>query len=191
MNGKRSVEAILEFQQYQADKGLLAKATAQSRKAALGKVLGILDADEAEDVTKLDLDEVMMRFSNLEGKSYKPKSLQVYKSRVLSAISDFESYLDNPLGFRPSVNQRSTKNKFKPSDNKTHGPSDQRPDQSREEARTPTNPSPSPSFDAAEILPIPIRPGLVIRVQGIPFDLQMSEAKKIANVIIAMSIQEE
>lgn len=189
MNGKRSVEAILEFQQYQADKGLLAKATAQSRKAALGKVLGILAPDEAEDVTKLNVDEVMMRFSNLEGKSYKPQSLQVYKSRVLSAINDFENYLDNPLGFRPSVNQRSSKMKPKTDKQRTTVSSDRQVAEVREEARQAL--TPSPAFDVAEILPIPIRPGLVIRVQGIPFDLKVSEAKKIANVIIAMAVEED
>jgi hypothetical protein len=140
MNGKRSREAILEFQDYQAQKGLLAKATAAARKAALGKVLGILPAEEAEDVTNIDLDDVMLRFSNLEGRGYTPASMMTYKSRARAAIDDFESYLTNPLGFRPSLSRRERGSK---SDKKTQAPAPV----SVEPIETLNKPS-TPSFDA-------------------------------------------
>lgn len=179
MNGSRSRDAALEFQDYLASKGLMAKATAMARKASLGKVLGILSDDEAKDVIGLDVDDLMRRFANLQGKSYTAQSLNTYKSRVKSALEDFGSYVENPLGFRPNLNKRDVKPK---------------PDNGKRSATPPgpdldiTTPRPvSPSFDAASILPIPLRQDLVIRVHGLPFDLTEAEAKKIANVIMAMA----
>jgi hypothetical protein len=178
MNGKRTREAVLDFQDYQAAKGLLAKGTAGARKAALGKVLGILPAEEAEDVTKIDLDDVMLRFSNLQGRDYTPGSMTTYKSRVKAALEDFEAYLSNPLGFRPSVNRRD-----RPA--KAEKPTTQK--QSTVETHEAVAKVATPAFDTASILPIPIRADLVVRIQGLPFDMTTAEARKIANVVLAMA----
>lgn len=188
MNGKRDVAAILEFQDYQSEKGLLAKGTASARKAALGKVLGILDGEEARDVTVIDLDDVMLRFSNLEGRSYTPGSLTTYKSRVASALEDFSRYLENPLGFRPAINKRASKTN-KPAEKKPAAPNIEK---NHELPATTTQPKSSGShFESATILPIPLRQNLVVRIQGLPFDMTSAEAKKIANVVLAMATQEE
>jgi hypothetical protein len=178
MANERSRKRLLEFLDYLADKGLMAQATVTARKAAVSKVLGILSEDEAEDVTKLDLDDVMARFNNLEGRSYTPGSLTTYLSRVRSAVDDFNSYLENPLGFKPSVqarDRRKLEGKSKPASPKS--PSEQS-SAGREGLRPPLSSS---------ILPIPIRPDVTVFVQGIPYDLTESEAAKIANVIRAMA----
>jgi hypothetical protein len=181
MNGKRTREAILDFQDYQAAKGLLAKGTAGARKAALGKVLGILPAEEAEDVTKIDLDDVMMRFSNLQGRDYTPGSMTTYKSRVKAALEDFEAYLSNPLGFRPSVNRRdrAVAKAEKPTTKK----------QSHVETHDHVTKVATPAFDTTSILPIPLRADLIVRIQGLPFDMTAAEARKIANVVLAMATE--
>jgi hypothetical protein len=179
MNGKRSREAILEFQDYQANKGLLAKGTAVARKAALSKVLGILPKEEAEDITGIDLDDVMIRFSNLQGKDYTPGSMNTYKSRVKAAIDDFEAYLSNPLGFRPSVNRRDRSTKSEKTPPKKGVPTEEYYEQHVKTS--------APNFDASNILPIPLRADLTVRIQGLPFDMTLSEAKKIANVVLAMA----
>jgi hypothetical protein len=38
------------------------------------------------------------------------------------------------------------------------------------------------------IIPIPIRADLTVHIQGLPFDLTSREAKKVANVILAMAL---
>jgi site-specific recombinase XerD len=101
MDGKKSRAAALDFLEYVAQKGLMAQATARARKAAVSKVLGILDESEAEDVTSIDLDAVMSRFGHLQGKEYTPQSLVAYKSRAKAALDDFASYVENPLAFKP------------------------------------------------------------------------------------------
>jgi len=177
MANERSREKLLEFLDYLGEKGLMAKATIAARKAAAGKVLGILSEEEAEDVTKLNLDDVMARFHNLEGKSYTPASLTTYLSRLKSAVEDFETYLENPLGFRPSVQARE---KRKPDGKKDEAASrSDWPGAERPSVKTPLSSS---------ILPIAIRPDTTVFVQGLPYDLTEAEANKIANVIRAMAM---
>lgn len=180
MANERSRDSLLEFLDYLAEKGLMARATVASRKAAVSKVLGILPVDEASDVTKLDLDQVMTRFHNLHGKGYTPGSLATYRSRLKATIEDFRAYLGNPLGFRPSVQPRE---KRKSNDKKDQVPA--------ANASAPDNPERHDVKVKApfsnSILPIPIRADATVYIQGLPFDLTEAEASKIANVIRAMA----
>ena len=181
MAGARSREKLHEFLDYLGNKGLVPAGTVATRKSAATKILGILSDDEASDVTKLDLDHVMTRFQNLEGQNYTPGSLNTYLSRLRSAIEDFDTYLKNPLAFKPNIqnrDRRSTKQEAK---------KDLR---SAPETPQQTHPSPSPStvMPSDNLLPIPIRQDITIYVQGIPFDLTENEATKIANVIRAMAM---
>jgi hypothetical protein len=183
MDSKRSREAALEFLEYMAQKGLMAQATARARKAAVNKVLGILDDNEARDVTSIDLEAVMGRFGHLQGKEYTPQSLVAYKSRVRASLEDFASYVENPLAFKPSVQARerkplSGKASFGPARNTSDSSAREAPRQSAAALAGPMTSS---------ILPIPIRADLTIYVQGLPFDLTEAEAKKIASVIQAMA----
>jgi hypothetical protein len=177
MTHDRSRRGLLDFLDYLADKGLMAKATVAARKAAAAKVLSILSEDEAADVTRLNLDDVMRRFSNLQGRSYSPGSLSTYLSRLKSAVEDFSNYLENPLGFKPSAQPR-----------------ERRKIDQRKEASAPLR-SEEPASDRqpkgplfSSILPIPIRPNITVFVQGIPYDLTEAEAAKIANVVRAMAM---
>lgn len=176
---KMSRSALLDFIDYLSKKGLMNQATAANRKAAVNKVLSILDDAEATDVSAINVDEVMARFHNLEGSKYTPTSLNVYKSRVKSAIDDFVRYQKDPLNFKPSapVTGR-TERKSAP----TTAPS------------APTSPRRTDTIEAppasVNIIPIAIRPDLVVKVQGLPFDLKASEANKIANVIRAMASED-
>jgi hypothetical protein len=175
MNQPRTKEALLEFLDYLADKGLMAKPTVQARKAAASTMLGILEKPEADDVTAVDVDDLADRYSRLHGKRYNPQSLATYKSRLRSALTDFESYLGNPLAFRPTLQNR-TPPKTKPikvaSDSIITTGHDQRS---------------AVPMATSNILPIPIRADLTIFIQGLPFDLSKAEAGKIAAVVTAMA----
>src|ERR1041385_6868861 len=106
MTDKRTRKDLLDFLDWMSEKGLMAKNTVAARKAAATKVLGILNDDEAQDVTSLNLDDIMRRFTNLEGRGYTPGSLTTYQSRLRSALDDFKLYLDKPLNFRPGIQPR-------------------------------------------------------------------------------------
>lgn len=179
----RSRAALLEFLDYLAAKGLMAKATVAARKAAATQMLGILEQDEAADVTILDLDQVVHRFQNLHGKKYTPQSLTTYKSRVKAAIDDFGAYSANPLAFRPSVQSRE---RSKPKNGKQ--PSASKAPEVPEPPKAEASPRPVHSAVASSnILPIPLRADLTVFIQGLPFDLSPQEARKISNVVLAMA----
>ena len=184
-NGKRSERSSFAFSTRQA-KVLMSPNTVESRKASANKVLGILDGDEAEDVTKLDLDEVVRRFGNLHGQKYTPDSLRSYKSRTKSAIEDFARYLENPLAFKSGFQRREKKPANGAPQKKAHHLVAQ------DVTTSPPvidRPAIAPAASST-ILPIPLRADLTIHVQGLPFDLTPAEAKKIAAVIQAMAMVE-
>jgi len=181
MSNDRSLRGFIRFLDYLGEKGLLNSSTASTRKAAANKVFEVLSDDEKIDVLAVDLDDVMIRFNHLKGQSYSPGSLRTYQSRLKSSLEDFEKYLENPLGFRPAIQTRERKAKQP----KSQGSNDGNGNPSK-----PSSPPPpkETGFTASSILPIPIREDLVVRIQGLPFDLTEAEANKLASVIKAMAI---
>lgn len=178
MADSRSREALLEFLEYLSRKGLANKSTVSARKAAVSRILGILDESEAADVTDLDLEAVMHRFANLEGDQYTPDSLTTYKSRTKSAIDDFVRYLENPMGFK-SGRKPSKRLSSKSESNKREVVSGQAVSEARS-FREPVD----------FLIPIPIRENVVVYLRGVPYDLSVAEANKIAAVIKAMAHQD-
>jgi hypothetical protein len=180
MNDK-SLSGLLGFLDWLATKGLMQRNTVAGRKAACSKVLGVLDPEEQADVTQVDVDEAMDRFANLEGRNYVPASLGVYRSRVVAALSDFGRYLANPASFKPGLVQR------RPTSGATkkhqHTKATESPARLPTHVEMPTGSTHSP----VNVFPIPIRPDVVVRIQGLPFDLTDAEARRIANVILALA----
>ncbi|MBC7149391.1 MAG: hypothetical protein H5U22_08410 [Rhizobium sp.] len=187
MSNLRSKAALLEFLEYLARKGLMNKTTAASRKAAVNNVLSILDDDEAADVSKIDLDDVMRRFSNLNGLKYTSDSLTTYKSRVRSALDDFLSYLDNPMAFRPSTGGAVRKGQER---GRVASVDTRKRITATSNFVSEQGPELPPPAIATLVLPIPVRADLTVYIQGLPFDLTQAEASKIANVIRAMAVGE-
>lgn len=179
---ERSLPALLEFLEWTSEKGIMAKNTVAGRKAAVGKVLGVLDPEEQADVTAIDLDSTMTRFFNLHGKDYNTSSLNVYKSRTNAAINDFQEWLADPLAFKPQSNKADKKAVKKPADKGSPKNS------SAADETGPISVSSSQST-AVNVFPIQIRENLVVRIHGLPFDLSKSEADRIANVIKAMAME--
>lgn len=178
----KSLGALLEFLDWTAEKGIMAKNTVGGRRAAVNAVLGVLDPEEKGDVTAVDLDNAMTRFVNLQGKKYNTSSLNVYRSRTNAAINDFQTYLTDPLAFRPGnkVEKKTSGVGMKP---KKTGSS-----ASRSADHQIANPATAAPQASANVFPIPIRENVVVRIHGLPFDLTVPEAEKIANVVKAMAI---
>lgn len=176
----RSLASLIEFLEWTAEKGLMAKNTVGGRKAAVSQVLGVLDPEEQGDVTTVDLDGAMTRFINLHGKKYNTSSLNVYKSRTNAAIKDFQQWLADPLSFKPQSG-KAEKGGNKPPKKKP--------------VPVPETPSPAgsgpamhPAQSTANVFPIQIRENLIVRIHGLPFDLSKAEAERIANVVRAMAM---
>jgi hypothetical protein len=175
-----SLKGLIEFLEWTGEKGLMAKGTVTGRKVAVSNILGVLDPEEQGDVTVLDLDTVMTRFVNLQGKKYNTSSLNVYKSRANAALHDFKQYLSDPLSFKPNANKSEKPN------GKTAKPKVQKPQSTTTE---PASVSHVGQALSANVFPIQIRENLVIRIHGLPFDLTKLEAERIANVVKAMAME--
>ena len=162
MSNDRSREALGRFLDFLGEKGMMAPATAQTRKASALKLLSILDAQEAADVTTVDVDDLVRRFHNLHGQKYNPTSVRTYRSRLQSALTDFQSYLKDPLSFKPSAQARERAPRAR-RDNGNLG------DVARAEMPTePARPAPPPVMAGMNVMPIPIRADLTILIHGLP-----------------------
>lgn len=183
-----SLRALNDFLDYLSSKHLLNKNTAQSRKAAVNKVLGVLDAEEASDLSKVDLDLAFRRFENKSAKDYKPDSLMVYRSRVGSALNDFFSYLESPTQFRPSVKANGSGAAARPAktSRKAEGERSERRTSAREDEQTET-PAMTERTHALSV-PVPLRDGVMVRITGLPADLTEAEAARLAAIVKAYAV---
>ncbi len=185
-----SLDALNRFLDYTLEKGLLKPETAKSRKTAVSKILEKIPDEQRADVRKINLDLEAEHFANRQGAGYIASSLQAYKSRARSALSDFESYADNPMTFRPS-SSRSGKAQSKPSNNSKPARKGTQGTQAFEGG--PSDSSGSKNSGGAHqtqkdlTFPVPIRAGLIVQLQGLPFDLTGAEAEKISQVVKALA----
>ena len=101
-----SRDGLFDFLQFAGEKGLLKKTTASARKDASRIILGILDDDEAADLSKVDLESVIQRYRNIATGKIAPRTLAAYESRTRTAVKDFLQYIKNPIAWKPSTPQR-------------------------------------------------------------------------------------
>ena len=178
MSQGRSRADLLKFLDWMSEKGLIPANTASSRKASANKVLALLSEEEAQDVTGVDVDELIRRFGNKHGQQYNPDSLLTYKSRLKSAVEDFRAYCENPVGFRPGGRiQQRPKNGGSPT-------ASSKPTR----IQPPPEQRASPAAPSVHVVPIAIRPDVTVQVGNLPYDLTAAEAKRIANVILAYAM---
>jgi hypothetical protein len=182
--GQFSYGALMVFMDWLTDKGLLARDTAASRKTAAQKVLETLDSSEKEDLREIDRDDVFFRFQNLNRSRYKPASLKVYRSRFNAALDDFFAHAKDPSGFKPTMGN-----------SKKDGAGPKRAKQNAKRSTPAPATAPRESSNAVSVtenqltLPIPLRPGLMVKIFGLPADLTEDEAKKLCAVVTAYAIQ--
>ncbi len=181
-----SLEALNRFFDFAAAKGILKRNTAQSKKMAANKVLAVADDAEKADLRTADIEATFERFQNLQGTEYKPESLQVYLSRVRSAVAEFISYVENPAGFKPSTTARTRSKNEKKSKDRSAAP------RTEDVNSTRTEPNDREEHDQPHVVvPIPLREGLTLKISNIPADLTVAEANRIAAIIKAYAVVED
>lgn len=181
---KYSVTKFVEFCDYLGEKNLMAPETARARKVSALKILDVLDPAEQQDLRSLDRELVFHRFQNRAANMYSPSSLSVYRSRFNAAVDDFLRFAENPSAFRPNFLKSTvtTKNDAVPSKKLAKS------NKKRAVQAAPTSPElgGNPLGTVAQeslTLPIPIRPGVVVKIFGLPYDLSDDEARKINAII--------
>lgn len=176
MTNAYSADDLLEFLDHAGDKGLMPAATAQALAVAARNVLGILSDDEKSDLSQLDLDATVKRFTNRRGKDFNPTSLKEYGRRIRRAVELFLRWREDPANF--AVKTRTTtgprKKGFGSDESVTRETSTE---QALEEV--------AGTYRSA----VPIRPGLVVTLVNIPNDLTSAEAERIAGFVRMLALQ--
>jgi hypothetical protein len=180
---------LLDFLDMLASTHLVKRNTVDSWKTASQKILDVMRPEERADLRNLDVDAIFRRFENRDGKRYKPSSLRVYKSRFSTALDQFARWRDNPSGYRPD-----------PRDKKSDTKPTARPRPSIRQRERRLGPSPTdqpleritahvePEGADTITLPVPLRPGVMIKIVGLPVDLSGAEAKRLASVLAAYAV---
>jgi len=99
-------QELVRFHTYLREKGLMNERTAYARIQAAQAVLSVLDANEKNDLAKIDRDQTFRRFTNKNGQRFTPESLETYKHRFNAALNEFQAYLSDPAGYRPAAASR-------------------------------------------------------------------------------------
>lgn len=178
-----SLNDLLEFLTHASERGLMPVATAQALAVACRNVFGVLDATERAALPLGDLDGIIKRFTNKRAKEFSPSSLKEYGRRVHRAVELYQRWRESPADF--SIKTRATNGSGK--------------------KERPTKPDPLPAAstqatDDALSAPMrdnsgyqtafPIRPGQVVTVVNIPYDLSTAEAKRFARFVEMLALVE-
>ena len=177
MDAKYSLDELRAFYTMVGDSGLMQKNTAQSLKSAAVKILSVLQKEEVLDLRNVDLDKTFIQFQNRFKTEYSPVSLRIYESRSKGAVKDFIKWVDDPISWTPKTAAKNlngpSKNVFNTETSQNFAP-----------GKTQHITMSSDSTETIQI-PIPLRPGVLLWVQGVPLDLTAKEADKITAVIAA------
>lgn len=99
---KLSRDSLFKFLDFAAKRGLINKKTVENRRRACKAILDILEDVEAADLSKIDLEDVILRHRTLAAGSIPPSSLRGHESHVRGAVRDFLEYSKNPTTWKPS-----------------------------------------------------------------------------------------
>lgn len=173
-----SADDLLEFLDHAGDKGLMPAATAQALAVAARNVLGILSDAEKADLSQLDLDATVRRFTNKRAKDFNPSSLKEYGRRIRRAVDLFLTWREDPANF--TVKTRTTTGPRRR--DKEFG--------SNESTARETSTEQAPNEVAGTYRSaVPIRPGLVVTLVNIPNDLTSAEAERIAGFVRMLALK--
>jgi regulator of extracellular matrix RemA (YlzA/DUF370 family) len=171
-----SADDLQRFLDHAGDKGFMPAATAQALGVATRTVLGILADNEKVDLSALDLDAAIKRFSNKRARDFNPSSLKEYGRRFRRAIELFLTWREDPANF--SVKTRTTgvlRNRDKGSasgEPATRDAAEQAPDEVAGTYRS----------------SVPVRPGHVVTLVNVPNDLTSAEAERIARFVRMLAL---
>jgi hypothetical protein len=184
MEGEYTLEELLDFLAHAAERGLVPAATAQALSVATRNVFGVLDDAERASLGLDDLDGVIRRFQNKRARDFNPTSLKEYGRRVRRAAEMFLQWKADPANFKAPTRATSTSNKR--SKNGVRAVESARSTTAAaaiaEPADTPTAAVATPSTAVYETR-LPVRPGHMVQLSNLPFDLSVAEAERLAQFV--------
>lgn len=178
--------AVLDFLAHAGERGMLPAATASALAVACRTVFEILDAEDAEDLRRVDLDRLVKQFSNKRARDFNPSSLKEYGRRVKRAWDLFSDWKSDPANFAPKTRTTAPAKRAKRlgrSELTEAVPT--APLSKVLEAAHPKVTSMPDSFSTA----FPIRRGHIVTLNNIPDDLTAEEAERLASYIKLLGVE--
>lgn len=170
-NQNYSKDGLMRFLKESALSGIMNPGVARSRKTAAEKLLDHLTADERINLRQLDVDELCSRIHKIEDSSIREEAMNLYNARLKSALDDYFNYLKCPETFTSTGSNMAPVKQVQKRDN--------------EEQRALESIALHHAGTQDDIIPIPLREGLIVYLQGLPLNLTQVEANKIVNVVKA------
>lgn len=168
--------AMLEFLDTAARKGWFTSASASAMRSVSSRLREVLEPTEEHDVRNIDAQSVVSRFGNISTE-VSPASLRTYRSRFEAARASFVENRENPLEWRPKTKSRSGSS----SDGTVRRRvtlNDRKNDATRDTVVT---------DGGALTYPFPLRENITISITGLPRDLKVAEAERIAAFLKSLS----
>jgi hypothetical protein len=170
-----SVDDLLDFLNHASERGLMPAATAQSLAVASRNVFGILSEGERSALAASDLDGIIKRFTNKRAKEFTPSSLKEYGHRVHRAVELYTRWRESPADFTVKTRATNTGRKRERSARTEQAATAGQDDDDVPRSSTHGNAGYQSAF--------PIRPGHVVTIANIPYDLSGAEADRLAQFI--------
>lgn len=183
-----SRKSLFEFIDYVDKKNLVKHSAARNWRSAAKQLLSVLDDNEAvlADLRGINVDELISRFTNKKGRDMTPVTMKVYRTRFLTAITNFVSWAEDPVNFKPNVSSRAI--------SKAAATKAQKTKTANESQRPLPADYPIASAKSASdsvIFPIPLADGRIVTVHNLPNNLCSKDAEKICAVIRALATSQE
>ncbi|MHA7814900.1 MAG: hypothetical protein ACX93N_00355 [Pseudohaliea sp.] len=175
MDKDYSRDGMLGFLREAVHAGLINPAVARSRRNAALELFAHLSEAEAEDLRRVDVDELAARCHKLQGGTVRPEVLSLYAGRLREALDDYFRYREAPDSFVARRTER------QPPRRRGSEQSRSAEDEALEQLRL------EETRYRPDIVPIPLRPGTVLYLHGVPADLSAAEARKVARVVEALA----
>lgn len=183
MTNGYSADDLLDFLTHASKRGLVPAATAQALAVACRNVFGVLDPDERNDIRSTDIDGVIKRFTNKRARDFSPASLKEYDRRVHRAVDLFLKWRESPADF--SVRTRTTRAPKKDRNGRAEQVTVPAPEIKLAEPAERNAPQTIDGYQSA----FPVRPGRVVTIANIPYDLTAAEAERLASFVRMLAAQ--
>ncbi len=176
-----SLADLQDFLAHASDRGLLPAATATALGVASRNIFGVLDAKESQNLSEIDLDAVIKRFTNKRAKDFNPSSLKEYGRRVRKAVELFLRWRNDPANFTTRT-RSTTVSRSKESPIRSE-PASKNPERASGVAST------SPRDAGGYQSSFPIRAGTVVTILNLPPDLTPAEAQRLATFVKMLAVE--
>lgn len=192
--GDGKASSVIAYLKHLVEKGKLSEGAGKPLRIAFTKILQAVNGDDWQDtdVASIDVEEYMVRFTNLTLGTYSSDSLVAYKSRLNKVLSWYAQFLQEP-GWSPQVGVSQKKSKSIPTVRpiKKRHIIDRSVDLDKAiEAYTP--PSTLSTIATSHLVryPFPLTSGLMAEL-ALPQDLSRSDAKRLSAFIDSIVIEKE